>query len=539
MKLPLLILMWLATFSNADFTKEEILDDVAWLYAQFSLTFSPSEITPSTSSQQDSSDSLVPLYSYYKNNAELFDKYKHVLSYFDNLLKIVPGFISADELESRFVERIRFYQNEIIEQDKTPLPFNAFYIIFDNLRNAIGKEKITNIKPVNHPVFCHFRPNKKEVIQSLKKFKLRSYIPNDKANKINKKDFSYLRLSKSFVKELEGDKEPKPAEKDFSIHHMIPSITLEEFYKNYFELLSQQSQDMLQNKKIDWIKVLEIQEQTMFLISADKLWKKYGEEEFDHPVYNYDRNPTSGQENFVRFWYRFPIGLLFYGPKGEIRKDDPSHTHNQEKNNQPNDFEIHVINIIGKEYYDKVFALNTKILEFNSAYKSKSKTKDELKKIAMEINNRLRTIHREAPWANKIIAPFDTNEWNKGEPDPDKPRAQIWEIVKVYDWVEKALAQQSDLDQQFDLARQVSFLSVMLLTNEIGQQYHRDELRKKRFHSTDKRLFYVQKLNMQCDPETTTKEPENGFWCSPFYLRLNPMEYIYCKLSGHHNLHFF
>lgn len=96
-----------------------------------------------------------------------------------------------------------------------------------------------------------------------------------------------------------------------------------------------------------------------------------------------------------------------------------------------------------------------------------------------------------------------------------------------------------------DLARQLSFLSVMFLTNEVGQ-VHRNELRKKRFHSTDERLFYVQKLNMQCagarpkGPEpTTTKEPENGFWCSPFYLRLNPMEYIYCKLSDHHNLHFF
>lgn len=31
----------------------------------------------------------------------------------------------------------------------------------------------------------------------------------------------------------------------------------------------------------------------------------------------------------------------------------------------------------------------------------------------------------------------------------------------------------------------------------------------------------------------------NGFWCSPFYLRVNPMNYIYCKISRHQNLHFF
>lgn len=68
----------------------------------------------------------------------------------------------------------------------------------------------------------------------------------------------------------------------------------------------------------------------------------------------------------------------------------------------------------------------------------------------MEINIRLRTIHEEAPWDNKIIAPFDTNEWNKGDPDLNRPPARIWEIVRMYDWAEKALAQQSDLDMQFD-----------------------------------------------------------------------------------------
>jgi len=536
MKLPLLILCF-ATFSKADFTKEEILDDIAWLFAQFSLTFNPSVITPvptpSTSSHQDASESLVSLYRYYtdENNVELFNNYKLVENFFfdtEDLLRLVPGY-SVDEFKSRFTQRIRFYQSEIIEQDQTPLSFNAFFDIFEDVKNKIGKEKITNIKLVDH---CRFKPiNRDEVIASLKQFKLRSSFVHN--NRLKDREFAYLRLSKDFVQKLEGgDKEPKPDK--FSIHHMIPSNTIVDFYKNYFELLSQQSEDMLQHKEIDWIKILEIQEQTMFLIYADKLWKKIG----TRPVDSYLKNPNTGQEDFVRNWYRFPIGLLLYGPEGKVRKDDPSHKENQQENNQPNDFELHVINIVGKEYYDKVFNLNTKILKFNNAYKLKSKPKDKLKKIAMEINDRLRTIHEEASWDNKIIAPFDTNEWDKGEPDLNRPPARIWKIVRMYDWAEKAIAQQSDLDMQFDLARQLSFLSVMLLTNEVGQ-VHRDELRKKRFHSTDERLFYVQKLNMQCALEPTTTEKPKGFWCSPFYLRINPMNYFYCKLTGRSNLHFF
>lgn len=124
----------------------------------------------------------------------------------------------------------------------------------------------------------------------------------------------------------------------------------------------------------------------------------------------------------------------------------------------------------------------------------------------------------------------------------------------MYDWAEKALAQQSDWAEQFDLARQLR--SIGLLTNEIrhaGSSHGGELKRKKRFHSTDERLLYVQKLDMKCaalraagvknaaadrKQLETTKEPENGFWCSPFFLTLNPMMIFSCRVAGHHNLHF-
>jgi len=223
---------------------------------------------------------------------------------------------------------------------------------------------------------------------------------------------------------------------------MIPSSTIVDFYKYYFEMLSQQSGDLLQTKKtggdtnieIDSIKILEIQAQKMFLAYADEIWKNYGKEDEERPVDNFKYNPNSAQEDFVRFWHRFPLGLLFYGPEGSIRKDDPSDPDEENKReyiNFSNDFEERVINIVGKEYYDKVAKLNTDILDFNASYKTKTENVDELKKMAMKINNRLSTINREAPWDNKIIAPFDTNEWNK-EPNPRRPK-RIWEIVKTRD----------------------------------------------------------------------------------------------------------
>lgn len=155
-------------------------------------------------------------------------------------------------------------------------------------------------------MFCRFvQTSRDEVIASLEQFKLRSFVAPVN-NKLKNKEFAYLRNNLDFVQQLEGDKEPKPAKQDFSIHHMIPSNTIVDFYKNYFELLSQQSADMLQHKEIDWVKIVEIQEQTMLLIYADKLWKKIGA----RPVDSYLKNPNTGQEDFVRNWYRFPIRLI-------------------------------------------------------------------------------------------------------------------------------------------------------------------------------------------------------------------------------------
>ncbi|MGL5960450.1 MAG: hypothetical protein ACRCZ0_00660 [Cetobacterium sp.] len=508
---------------------EETLNDAAWLYAQFSLTFDPAEI--SSEPVNDASQSLLPLYEYFKNNGEVFDKYKRVVNFFEipNMKKIIPSFNDA-----KFTERIHFYQNEIVTQDQTPLTFNAFFPLFERIVVVLGKEKIvTNLTP-DSP-FCQFRSfNTERIIKALHNFKIRSFDHNNKKNKLNWKEYSIVKFSKKFEEDLKGSKEPKP--ESFSIHHMIPSKTIVDKNQRYFELLVKKSDQMLQHKQFDWIKIQEIQTQKVLLIDAEKLWKKYKDDELE-PVYAYERNLNSGQEGFVRTWYRWPLGLLFYGPEGKIRKDDPSDDKNKEnpknKNalykNQPNDFELRVIHIVGRKYYNKVFKLNNDILKFINFYNQKIKSVEELNKMAIELYSRLRTIHKEAPWVNKIIAPYEVEKWLVVKPDSDCPN-KIWEIDTTKEWGVKILAQQADNEQQFNLIeqslrnQQVSLLAVALLTNAISQTYKHDEFkRKKRLHLTDERLFYVQKLKMQCPSEpTTTQEPENGFWCSPFYLRLNP-----------------
>jgi hypothetical protein len=66
---------------------------------------------------------------------------------------------------------------------------------------------------------------------------------------------------------------------------------------------------------------------------------------------------------------------------------------------------------------------------------------------------------------------------------------------------------------------------------------HGSEFRKKR--TSNFIDSFTESLEAMCSKETTTTEKPTGFWCSSFYLRLNPMMYLPCRLSGHHNLHFF
>jgi hypothetical protein len=535
-------------------SEEEIsLNNLSWLYAQFSLTFDPSEIsTLDTSSDVlTPSDSLVPLYNYFKGNPEVFDNYKSVLAFFDiaNLHKIVKS-VSLNELERLLEERIRIHQNNIVAEDKIPLTFKTFYAIFNMVQSVIKSEylvwrgenipKVTSITtvPQSHPLmqlFCHVRPNNdKEVIKALKQFQLRQFSHN---KKLESKEAQMLTLNHVFTEQLKGFKYPKPEK--WAIHHMIPSKTIVEFYTKYFNLLSQKSSEIVKHKRFDWIKINEISVQKTFLVDAETLWTKYGPQDRPAtvPVNNYHKNVNSGQEDFVRAWYRWPLGLLFYGPDPDIRDDDPSKDKKGKYNNQPNDFEAFAASIVGDEYFEKVKKLNTDILNFNKMFTSSSDL-DVLNKEAMKIYNRILTIHREAPWINQMIAPFNTDSWTLTF-DQNKNK-NVWSINQNYrpvwgEWGIKTLAQQLDMmlsTNDVNAGASTSFATGLRTQSGAGHKAGKELRRRKRHH--------IEEINCNANSnETPPSVPENGFWCSPFYLRINPANYIVCKLLGHKNLRFF
>jgi hypothetical protein len=531
--------------------EEEIsLNNLSWLYAQFSLTFDPAEIdTPDASGVLTPSDSLVPLYEYFKGNPDVFDNYKSVLTFFDinHLNKIVKS-VSSNELERLLEERIRIHQNNIVAEDKVPLTFKEFFAIFSLVQRMIeikpfGRSKITSITtvPQSHPLmqlFCHTRStNDKEAIRALKRVQLRQFVKSTKKNDLDGREARMLTLNRAFTEQLKG-KDPKP--EAWAIHHMIPSKTIVEFYTNYFKLLSHKSSEMVKHKRFDWIKINEISVQKTLLVSAETLWTKYGPKDvLRSPVYKYDKNVNSEQEDFVRAWYRWPLGLLFYGPHPNIRGDDPS-KNKKMYNNQPNDLEAFAASIVGDEYFEKVKKLNTEILEFNKMFTSSSDL-SVLNKEAMKIYNRLLTIHKEAPWTNQIIVPFNKDSWTVTF-DQNK---NVWSINREFrptwgEWGMKTLAQQLDVMFSTDSSlrddrRQIPSGSGTNDVNSGALTSFAKELRRRKRHHTEE-INCDAHLN-ETPPASST--PENGFWCSPFYLRINPANYVVCKLLGHKNLRFF
>jgi len=164
---------------------------MAWLFAQFSMTFDPNEISSlerkmnqltissaTTTSETDGDEAMLALNSYFRNNEKEFDNYKEVLDSFDNdhLKSLFPS-INLNELIKIFEDRIKEHQNDIVIKDQTPLTFKQFYSIFQMLRDFIenGESKFEALSdiPINHPLmqtFCNqlLNVNDQYVIDSLK-----------------------------------------------------------------------------------------------------------------------------------------------------------------------------------------------------------------------------------------------------------------------------------------------------------------------------------------------------------------------------------
>lgn len=456
--------------------QEESLDNLAWLYAQFSLTFDGNEL---------------PLDDFYRANKNYFDLYEDVLDFFNdsNLQRYFTG-LDISKVNNDLNQLITQYKSQIVKADSTPIPFKLFYGFFQLIRNLgifhgslvaslrdtwnlqyIDKEsKLENF--ANQ--FCIVDVNILEdhvLIQALTNFKIEDEFKLDKD-----KEKRFFMLSEEYVNKLKGNKEPKPT--SWSAHHIIPSNILVKFHENYFKLLNFKSQTIIKTHKFDWVKINEINTQKAFLVSAQKLWKfKPGA---TLPVNDYHKNEKGQQFDFIKTWYRWPLGLMFYGPQSEIRFNDPE-----------DKFDSKAIHIVGKRYLKLCEQLNTELVEFNKKFKVtpttifndyvlSKKIVDYLNGEAMRLYEKLHTIYKEynngkpvhifpynadqwiytpnpttkkqktRKWtindnfdANSVIYDTNSNQWiDMNDNSDDGPSIEVWK-AKI-EWREKALTQEAD-----------------------------------------------------------------------------------------------
>lgn len=470
--------------------QEVQLNNVAWLHAQFSLTFDGEEL---------------PLDSYYKNGEEL-RSYETVNNFFsDNHLRenVFRG-IDWNDLTIQLEQRILFYQNEIVEKNDVPMTFKEFHTIFKLILNQqVFKQNYdTNeFKWINKPLsdilsnkdlssdFCsmRFHPNPSKIIDDLNKFEIHEAFPPLNNKKRKELEAKEKKVFQFFEESWKGFKDPKP--ESWTYHHIIPSETLTEFYRNYHNLLLSKSKRMKEGQKVhgqpsfDWIKIMEFNTQKALLLQAKKLWS-YSTKGATVPV------TENRQKDFIRAYYRWLPGLIFLGPQSSTRYDDPSNDYFYGKN-RLNKFESRAKCILGNGvYFYKVKQLNDELVAFNQAYKNRQT--EDLNKEAMRLRTRLLSIHKEynngkpiwiipynpkfwvkpsiipkpirsAPsvitlnpqqvWGintdltDRVIYDVETNQWiNMDDHGDDGPSIEMWKIKM--EWLEKAQAQAEDNNLQ-------------------------------------------------------------------------------------------
>jgi len=209
--------------------------------------------------------------------------------------------------------------------------------------------------------------------------------------------------------------------------------------------------------------------------------------------------PETGEINnqidFVRAWYRWPRGLLFYGPSSKIRTDDPSER-----------FEEESVHIIGQHYFDKVKELHVELGKFNDDYETQRSTeqgKETMTPEAQRLYIRLGTIYTEYNNGEPIVVfPFNTHQWvlqdGKWKINTEFPTTGIVYDAVSNEWIEKTIAQEADREEQisFDIGRNMAVLGVLSTMQKY--QYDHDELRRRKRHHVHRPIVYVEGLYDTC-----------------------------------------
>ena len=488
-------------------TQKESMDNLAWLHAQFSLTFDKNEL---------------PLIEHFKTNREEFDKFKDVLDFFGdaNLQRHFQG-VDMNEFTTEFDNQCKIQQAVIVNQDLKPLPFKAFYILFDRLFKTQqtfygpGVESyrsqwntfVNNKQLMNQ--FCSDVniSTDEEIIEALKSFDISMPFSTygAGAKKLKAVEKTYHKCD-NFEEKLKGIEDWKPS--DWTFHHIIPSSMLSKFYQAYFELLKFKS-DKLQ-KKFNWIKIMEFNTQKTMLVESATVYKLIGSSKLPSDTVRPHISPEqegeiNNQIDFVRAWYRWPRGLLFYGPSTTLREDDPSKNPPSEPKYEG--FEEKAVHIIGQHYFEKVKELHVQLKEFNDKYEKQRVTdegKESMGPEAQRLYIRLGTIYKEYNNEPIVAFPFNTHQWvvhdGKWKINTDFPTTDIVYDVVSNEWREKTLAQEADMEEQTNFDFVSTNLAVLGALSTM-QKYHydHDELKRRKRHHVHDPIVYVDELFETCE----------------------------------------
>jgi hypothetical protein len=508
----LLVISLLATglAIKLDTNQKNRLENIAWLYAQFSLTFNGNELPLDTYYASMTSESI--------RHFAIFEEIQDFFS--GEQLKVLFAGVDMSEFGNAFTERIHFYQKQIILEDKVPLSLEMFYDLFQQVSRRVEETTIqmTFSDSTFKNAFCPKRMvrDNKVIVEALENFKIRNLIalvvPTKESNPFTLSDDHKLMLKG-------GNTDIK--DKDWAAHHIIPSKTLKDFYKVYYGLLNKKSELIETKSEYNWIKIVEINSQKSLLVQAKNLWA-FSSKNAVLPVLG-----SKGQNNFIQTQFRWPKGLIMYGPK--IRSDDPD-----------DKLEEKVKHVVGTDYYLKVKALNDELLEFIKISKNQLSIQDlefKAKNLYIQLNN----IHNYYDNGNPCyIFPFNSDQWsfengfwfiNTGY-DADnivfdfkknqwKLRTdQYLEDIKGAQGIalQKQLAQQEFaarrfLDETIESPDMVDLITIetndvnlpLTLNNDYSHLYGHDEhKRRKRFPVIDDPMDYLSKATAKCKIEETT-----------------------------------
>ena len=464
----LFVLATTTTIISSQWTTQQKtrLENLAAIYAQLTLTFNPVElnilsdhdirlldgtplttigpilettlppVTVSTGAKKKvkkttTTQAPSPLNTFYRTNEREFDKFQEVENFFadENLIKLfsdIPN-IPINDLRRRLKEQINHYQQRIIsDKNKVPLTFTEFYSIFTTITT---QDELDFLATLNNDGFLRqfcgsSQVNTRDSVdKALQAFDI-TYPKLDKDSQ--PREQKMLTLSDDYTASLEGNSLPKP--NGWTAHHIIPSDTLVTFYHYYFKLISQKSQVFISHNRIDWAKIMEINVQKSFLIQAQRAWYN-NPKGATLPVKITDKHPDK-QIDFIGAFFRWPPGLIYYGPNPSTRTDDPSNKNKKTKlpiyDGQPNDFELLAEHIIGKPYFDKVKQLNGELLAFIQRYESGDTMTLVDENEAVRLYTRLRTINLEYNGKPIFVFPFLTYQWVY------TPETNTWKINRNF-----------------------------------------------------------------------------------------------------------